>query len=211
MALGLDLDAPDQRRRLIVIGAGTALVFVVMFFHWFTAASPYGDLKASAWGSMAVGRLVLAAFLVIAGTFVFRAWTDRLRGGTEVRDAAHVLVVAGAVAALFVLMRLVAPPHFAEVRSTYLGTDATATAAIDYGRTLAVWIALVASATVSWFAYLIARDLPGGFDARHAFNLLRSRSLRRFTSWRRGPASVPGHATPAYGAADAEEKIVEGP
>lgn len=213
MALGPELDAPHQRRRLMVIVAAAGLVFVVMFFHWFTATSPYGDVSASAWSSMAIGRLLLAAFLVIAGMFVVQVWLEGPGGDTtKARDGAHVLVVAGGVAGLFLLLRLVAPPHFAEVRDAYGFTsaqDGAATDSIQYGRTLAAWVAFLATATVGWLAYLIARDLPGGFDARHAFELLRSRSARRLMSWRRGQAPASAHVAPTYVAAEAEEKIVE--
>lgn len=167
-----------------VLGGAAVLAIIAMLMPWYRADG-FGRITGSGWETLVIGGRVI----LVAAVLLLLACAADVLGGiggqdpVDRRDLGHVVAVLGALAAAYVLVRLMVKPEFFEIRSTQFGIDTGAdSAAADQVQITTLFGAILEFLTLSVAAatgYALARQAPGGFDLGHARNLLTERVRNR--------------------------------
>ena len=128
----------------MIAGASGILLFIFMFIGWF--GPERGFFSLNAWGSFAfIDILLLLACIVAVALPALRA-TGAMPGGLPMAPG-QLAAIAGAIAFVLVLFRLLVPPDFGPV---------------ELDREIGIYLGLLAAAGIAVGGYLARSERTSG-------------------------------------------------
>jgi hypothetical protein len=134
-----------------IAGASAVLLFIFMFFDWFSVDVEGGLISVdvgNAWDTLSVIPIILMLAIVAAVAVAVIRLTDAVFEPPVSMNA--VVAILGALSALLILYRIVDPP----------GTDV---AGVDVGPALGIFLALIAAVGIAYGGYRAMQEEGASF------------------------------------------------
>lgn len=188
-------DIGRLRRGEKIAAAAAVLLFILMFFDWYSVsvdAGPLGDFSVGGSAWQVFGFIDIYLFLVVIAAIGLAVLTATERSPALPVTASVIVTALAALGTLLVLYRLIDTP----VGDVPDG--------IDVGRTIWAFLGLIAVAAIAYGGYLSMREEGTSFSdardqARAAFDAAPSRDETTGTSAPPPPAEPPASGAPAGG------------
>lgn len=142
-----------------IAGASALALFIFMFLPWFGVDSVGGfgvgdaGVDANAWESFSfIDILLFLAIVVVLGLVVAHA-ADALPELPQ--PPGTIIAIAGGIALLLVLFRLIFPP----------GVDTVVDVDVDLGRKIGIFLGLIAAAGMAYGGWRAMNEAPDGRTA----------------------------------------------